>query len=113
MAKAREKAMVVNSYRTKFTRGGISLEFSSLAEGVFNYQADRILRTEGARVSGRQQAHDIKQAGFDKMEWIASAGACNHCAPLDGKVFRADKFGEDPYVLPFHPNCRCSVVAVM
>lgn len=79
--------------------------------GVFNYQADRILRTEAARVSGRQQAHDIRQAGFDKMEWIASAGACKHCAPLDGKIFRTDKFGDDPYVLPKHPNCRCSVAA--
>jgi len=79
--------------------------------GVFNYQADRILRTEGARVSSRQQLHDIKQAGFDKIEWIASAGACVHCAPLDGKVFPADKFGDDPYVLPKHPSCRCSVAA--
>lgn len=79
--------------------------------GAFRYQADRILRTEAARVSGRQQAHDIKQAGFDKMEWIASAGACHYCRPLDGKVFPADKFGKDPYVLPFHPNCRCSVAA--
>ena len=79
--------------------------------GVFNYQADRILRTEAARVSGSQQAHDIKLAGFDKMEWIASAGACVHCAPLDGKVFPTDKFGEDPYVLPAHPSCRCSVAA--
>lgn len=79
--------------------------------GVFNYQADRILRTEAARVSSRQQLHDIKKAGFDKAEWIASAGACRHCAPLDGKVFNADKFGDDPYVLPKHPNCRCSIAA--
>lgn len=34
MAKAREKAIVVKSYRTKFTRGDVSLEFSSLAEGA-------------------------------------------------------------------------------
>lgn len=79
--------------------------------GVFRYQADRILRTEAARVSSRQQLHDIKKAGFDKAEWIASAGACRHCAPLDGKVFNADKFGDDPYVLPKHPNCRCSIAA--
>lgn len=81
--------------------------------GVFNHQADRILRTEAARVSGRQQAHDIKEAGFDKMEWIASAGACEHCRPLDGKVFPADKFADGSCVLIRHPNCRCSVVAAM
>lgn len=79
--------------------------------GVFRYQADRILRTEAARVSSRQQLNDIKKAGFDKAEWIASAGACRHCAALDGKVFNADKFGDDPYVLPKHPNCRCSIAA--
>ena len=79
--------------------------------GVFNYQADRILRTEAARVSGRQQAHDIKQAGFDKMEWIASAGACHYCRPLDGKTFNVDQFGKEPYVLPRHPNCRCSLAS--
>lgn len=79
--------------------------------GVFRYQADRILRTEAARVSGRQQVRDIEQAGFNKMEWIASVGACDHCAPLDGKVFPVDKFGEAPYVLPAHPQCRCSVAA--
>lgn len=79
--------------------------------GVFHYQADRILRTEAARVSSRQQVNDIKKAGFEKAEWIASAGACHYCLPLDGKVFRADKFGEDPYVLPKHPNCRCSIAA--
>lgn len=79
--------------------------------GVFNYQADRILRTEAARVSSRQQFNDIKKAGFNKVEWIASSGACRHCAPLDGKTFSADKFGDDPYVLPKHPNCRCSIAA--
>lgn len=34
MAKARDKAIIINSYRTRFTRGGVSLEFSSLAEGA-------------------------------------------------------------------------------
>lgn len=75
-------------------------------------QADRILRTEGARVAGLQQSHNVKVSGYDKMEWIASAGACDYCRPLDGKVFPASRFGDGEYVIPKHPNCRCSVAAV-
>lgn len=79
--------------------------------GVFRHQADRILRTEAARVSSRQQLNDIKKAGFDKAEWIASVGACHYCRPLDGKTFSVEQFGKEPYVLPKHPNCRCAIGA--
>lgn len=79
--------------------------------GVFRQQADRILRTEAARVSSRQQLNDIKKSGFDKAEWIASVGACHYCRPLDGKTFNVDQFGKEPYVLPRHPNCRCSLAS--
>ena len=54
MAKAREKAMVVNSYRTKFTRGGVSLEFSSLAEGARQLGLDKGGCT---RVANGKQKH--------------------------------------------------------
>lgn len=80
--------------------------------GVYRYQAERILRTEGARVSASQQARGIKASGYDRMEWISSVGACRYCLDMDGKKFDADKFGDPPYVIPKHPNCRCAVVAV-
>ena len=54
MAKAREKAMVVNSYRTKFTRGDVSLEFSSLAEGARQLGLDKGCCT---RVANGKQKH--------------------------------------------------------
>ncbi|CAK8054125.1 minor capsid protein [Eupransor demetentiae] len=79
--------------------------------GVFKYQAERILRTEGARVSGKQQMRNIKASGFDYAEWVASAGACRYCMEMDGKRFKVSKYGSDPYVLPKHHNCRCAVVA--
>ena len=41
MAKARDKAIVVNSRRTKFTRGDVSLEFSSLADGARQLGLDK------------------------------------------------------------------------
>lgn len=78
---------------------------------VFNYQSERILRTEGARISAEQQKNDIIKAGYEKMQWVSSAGACNICIDLDGNVFPARNFGEGKYAIPKHPNCRCSVVA--
>ena len=54
MAKARDKAIVVNSYRTKFTRGDVSLEFSSLAEGARQLGLDKGGCT---RVANGKQTH--------------------------------------------------------
>lgn len=54
MGKARDKAIVVNSYRTKFTRGGVSLEFSSLAEGARQLGLDKGCCT---RVANGKQKH--------------------------------------------------------
>ena len=54
MAKARDKAIVVNSYRTRFTRGDVSLEFSSLAEGARQLGLDKGGCT---RVANGKQTH--------------------------------------------------------
>jgi len=75
---------------------------------VFNYQSERILRTEGAHISAMQQKHDIKAAGYDLVEWITSAGACDHCLDKDGKIYKLNNVPP----IPFHPSCRCSIAAV-
>lgn len=77
--------------------------------GVQKYQSERILRTESARVSALQQAKNIKNAGFEYMEWVTGGGACRYCMEMDGKVFKSVDFGEGRYTIPKHPNCRCSV----
>jgi len=76
---------------------------------VYRYQSERILRTEGARVSAQQQANDIKQGAIDKAEWISSPGACLICSDLDGDTFPLKDFGSGKYVIPKHPNCRCAI----
>lgn len=80
---------------------------------VFNYQSERILRTEGARISGLQQASDIRNADITKMEWVASAGACSICKPLDGNIFPSSEFNNGKYQIPVHPSCRCAIVGVV
>ena len=79
---------------------------------VFNYQSERILRTEGARISGLQQASDIRNADIKKMEWVSSAGACRICRELDGDIFQSSEFNNSKYQLPKHPSCRCSITGV-
>lgn len=80
--------------------------------GVTHYQAERILRTEGARVSTLQQVQDATDNDYKYLEWVASPDACKYCMPLDGKRFPISKFGDEPYYLPRHPNCRCAVYGV-
>jgi len=54
MAKARDKAIVINSYRARFIKNGIALEFESLAEGARKLGLDKGGAT---RVANGKQAH--------------------------------------------------------
>lgn len=78
---------------------------------VTHYQADRILRTEGARVSGMRMKRDLQADGYKKVEWIASADACRECLALDGDIFPLSEMNGGKYTLPAHPNCRCAIAA--
>jgi len=78
---------------------------------VFNYQAERILRTEGAYVSVQQQKADIMAADLTKVERVVSPGACHICVPHDGEVFPISELGSTSQPWVFHSNCRCTVVA--
>ena len=78
---------------------------------VFNYQAERILRTEGAYVSVQQQKADIMAADLKKVERVVSPGACHICIPHDGEIFKISELGSASQPWVFHSNCRCTVVA--
>lgn len=80
---------------------------------VFNYQSERILRTEGAYVSVQQQKADIMAADLKKVERVVSPGACHICVPHDGEIFPISELGSSSQPLVFHSNCRCTVVAVI
>lgn len=54
MAKAREKAVVLNSYKARFIKDGIALEFNSLAEGARELGIDK---GNATRVANGKQAH--------------------------------------------------------
>ncbi|MDR1605590.1 MAG: minor capsid protein [Streptococcaceae bacterium] len=80
---------------------------------VSRAEAERLMRTESARVQADVTMDSYKQAGIDKYEWIAEPGACSICSPLDGKTFDRDKAEYGVNMFPMHPNCRCAVMAAV
>lgn len=54
MSKARDKAIVINSYRAMFIKDGIALEFESLAEGARKLGLDK---GNATRVANGKQVH--------------------------------------------------------
>lgn len=79
------------------------------------YIAERLARTETARVQYQAQIDSIKAADYKYVKWYAEPGACRICQEINDNdeydlgygVFPVD---EAPQI-PIHPNCRCSISA--
>lgn len=77
---------------------------------VTGYQAERLARTETARLQTAIQRDSLEENGIKQYEYIAEPSACEKkCRPLDGKIYQLDKMvvGENAPIL--HPNCRCRI----
>lgn len=81
--------------------------------GVRKSDAERLMRTELARVQIEAQKQSFERNGYDQYEFIALGSACGICAVLDGKHFDVKKMMPGENAPPMHPNCRCSVAAHM
>ena len=83
--------------------------------GVQKSYAERLMRTELARVQIEAQKQSYENGGFDQYMFIAthSARTCPVCAALDGKVFDIKSMVPATNAPPMHPNCRCSTAAYM
>lgn len=76
---------------------------------VTGYQAERLARTETARLQTAIQKDSIESNGIEQYEYIAEPTACHLCRPLDGKIYRLDKMVAGSNASPIHPNCRCRI----
>lgn len=83
---------------------------------VSQKQAERLMRTESARVHAESAVKSMEKNGVTKYEWVSEPSACKICSPLNGKTFevKGAEFGNVNHPLfPLHPNCRCAVIAVV
>lgn len=78
---------------------------------VTKYQAERLMRTESARIQIEIQKMSYEQYGYEEYEFIAEPSACSICKPLDGKIFKTKKMQPGENAPTMHPNCRCSTAA--
>lgn len=83
--------------------------------GVQKNYAERLMRTELARVQIEAQKKSYENGGYEQYMFIAthSTRTCPVCAALDGKVFDIKSMVPATNAPPMHPNCRCSTVAYM
>lgn len=70
--------------------------------------AQRLLKTEIARINADTQLAMLKENGFTHMIYVAEPGACDICAFLDGKAFPVDELEKGVNMYPMHPCCKCS-----
>ncbi|WP_438755139.1 minor capsid protein [Enterococcus sp. AZ147] len=72
------------------------------------YEAERLMRTETARIQLGVQLESYKQYGVKHFIYIAEPSACSVCAELADKVFAVADFEIGTNAPPIHPNCQCS-----
>lgn len=58
--------------------------------GTTEYEVMRLLKTENARIGSQVQIEAFKENEFTHYVFCAEPGACDVCAPLDGKVFAVE-----------------------
>lgn len=76
--------------------------------GTSKANAQRLLKTEIARINADTQLAMLKENKFTYMIFVAEPGACNLCGPLDQKAIPIDDVEKGVNMFPMHPNCRCS-----
>lgn len=84
------------------------------AEGQSFKAAERLVRTETARIHTAADMRAYADAGIEQYEFMASLDerTCEVCGKLDGKIFAVSDAVVGENYPPVHPNCRCTTVAV-
>lgn len=77
---------------------------------VSRCNAERLLRTEIARVQTQAQVESYEANGIDEFEYVACGlkDVCPLCKEMDGKVFKLKDMEIGENAPPLHPNCHCS-----
>lgn len=78
---------------------------------VSRCNAERLLRTEIARVQTQAQAESYEANGIDEYEYVACGlkDVCPLCKEMDGKTFKLKDMEIGENAPPRHPNCHCAL----
>ncbi len=82
--------------------------------GNQKYAAERLARTETARVQFSVQKSTAISNGYKYVKWYAEGSACKYCKAIVGDDVG---YGDGIYPvkdvpdIPVHPNCMCSISA--
>lgn len=78
--------------------------------GRSRYDAERLMRTEFARVQTEATLQQLKDSGAKYYIFIASnPRACPICKELNQKVFKVSEAEIGLTAPPIHPNCFCNI----
>ena len=89
----------------------LARELEKYVMGDAKYNAERLMRTELARVQTEAQKQSFERNGFTEYEFIANSNCCDICKANDGKHFKVSKMMPGENAAPMHPHCRCSAAA--
>ncbi|HBI73624.1 MAG TPA: phage head morphogenesis protein [Lachnospiraceae bacterium] len=82
--------------------------------GTKEYEAYRLLHTEGSFIMGQGTLAGYREDGVEKYRILATLDVktSDICREQDGKVYDVDKAVVGVNYWPFHPNCRTTDVPV-
>lgn len=76
---------------------------------VTKNQAERLMRTETARVQIEVQKYTYEEGDIKRYGFVAESNACSICKAVESKgPYLVSKMETGENAPPMHPNCRCS-----
>ncbi|WP_413476796.1 minor capsid protein [Latilactobacillus fuchuensis] len=91
----------------------LARELSDQFKREFNnsrYMAERLMRTETARVQDEAQRRSFEKNGIEYVMWVAEPDACENCIDIANANDGIYPLAKAPGI-PVHANCRCSKAA--
>lgn len=70
--------------------------------------AERLMRTELARVQTEAQKAEYERNGFEEYTFLANSNCCDACQALNNRHFKVADMMPGENASPIHPGCRCS-----
>ncbi len=78
------------------------------------YAAERLMRTELARVQTEAQRQSFEKNGFSQYRFIVNGGCCDKCRAIashNAGIYDLKDMMPGENASPVHPHCRCSTAA--